>query len=36
MTRANGTLEALAAAPRERLLELLGPLVEALVPGSEA
>ncbi|HVY96152.1 MAG TPA: TetR family transcriptional regulator [Solirubrobacterales bacterium] len=33
MTRANGTLEAVAAAPRERLIELLGPLVEALVPG---
>jgi AcrR family transcriptional regulator len=33
MTRANGTLEAVAAAPREQLVELLGPLVEALVPG---
>lgn len=30
MTRANGTLEAVAAASREELLELLGPLVEAL------
>jgi hypothetical protein len=30
MTRANGTLEAVAAAPREDLVELLGPLVEAL------
>ncbi len=33
MTRANGTLEAVAAAPREQLVEMLGPLVEALVPG---
>ena len=30
MTRANGTLEAIAAAPRERLVETLAPLVEAL------
>lgn len=30
MTRANGTLEGLAAASREELVELLGPLVEAL------
>lgn len=36
MTRANGTLAAVAAAPREQLVELLGPLVEALVPGSGA
>lgn len=30
MTRANGTLEALAAAPREQILATLGPLVDAL------
>jgi AcrR family transcriptional regulator len=30
MTRANGTLEALAAAPRERVLATLGPLLDAL------
>lgn len=30
MTRANGTLEAIAAAPRERLVEALAPLAEAL------
>jgi AcrR family transcriptional regulator len=30
MTRANGTLEEIAAAPRERLVALLGPLVDAL------
>lgn len=30
MTRSNGTLEALAAAPRERVLAMLEPLVEAL------
>jgi AcrR family transcriptional regulator len=30
MTRANGTLPALAAAPRERLVAALAPLVEAL------
>ncbi|HEX3737792.1 MAG TPA: TetR family transcriptional regulator [Solirubrobacterales bacterium] len=30
MTRANGTLETLAAAPRERVLATLAPLVEAL------
>lgn len=30
VTRANGTLAALAAAPREELLELLGPLADAL------
>jgi AcrR family transcriptional regulator len=30
MTRANGTLEGLAAAPRERVLEALAPVVEAL------
>jgi AcrR family transcriptional regulator len=30
MTRANGTLPALAAVPRQRLVEALAPLVEAL------
>jgi AcrR family transcriptional regulator len=30
MTRANGTLETLAATPREQVLETLGPLLEAL------
>lgn len=30
MTRANGTLEAVAAAPREQLVAALGPLLEAL------
>ena len=30
MTRANGTLETLAATPREEVLEALGPLVRAL------
>ena len=30
MTRANGTLETLAATPRERVLEALAPLVRAL------
>jgi AcrR family transcriptional regulator len=29
MTRANGTLETLAAAPREQVLETLGPIVDA-------
>jgi AcrR family transcriptional regulator len=35
MTRANGTLEELAACPRGQLLDLLGPLVDALA-ASEA
>jgi AcrR family transcriptional regulator len=30
MTRANGTLETLAATPREQLLETLGPLLDGL------
>jgi AcrR family transcriptional regulator len=30
MTRANGTLETLAAAPREQVLAVLGPLLDAL------
>ena len=30
MTRANGTLETLAATPRDQVLETLGPLLEAL------
>jgi hypothetical protein len=30
VTRSNGTLPALATAPRERLLEELGPLLDVL------
>jgi hypothetical protein len=30
MTRANGTLEALAAAPREQILDSMAPIIEAL------
>ena len=30
VTRANGTLETLARAPREQVLETLGPLLDAL------
>jgi hypothetical protein len=30
MTRANGTLEQLAGAPREEVLALLGPFLDAL------
>jgi AcrR family transcriptional regulator len=34
-TRANGTLEALAAADREQILATLGPAIEALCPPSQ-
>jgi hypothetical protein len=30
LTRANATLEGLAATPREDILDMLGPVVEAL------
>lgn len=33
MTRADGTLETLAAAPREQILASMAPIVDALASG---
>ena len=35
MTRANGTLETLAAAPREQILDSMAPLIDALASSWE-